>query len=683
MSYAQGHLAEAYTCSGSCTSKITDDGFSYDQRGAMADYYQSSPNSNGYYHLSGTYWEHGAIKTVSGVGLPTITYGGLDGVGRVTTVTASSGTNPVSGVTYNNGTYSNEPIGALLTVTLGTGDAQNFTYDPNTGRITSYAASVGATPQAVSGSLTWNQNGTLLQNNISDAYNAGNTQNCAYLYDDLMRAASVNCVNGSTNIWNQTFTYGSDSFGNISKNGTGSFQPIYSATTNQIISLPGNFAPTYDANGDLKNDSYHAYTWLADGHVATIDTSTITYDAMGNKVEENVGGTIHEYVSAFGVSAQMTAQSENATTIGLPGGVQALYSGGTLQRFRFPDWQGTIRAESSTARAFTESLAFAPFGERYAVKGAPYNVDSFTGSPDQIVPDEYDFSARELHNGQGRWISPDPMPGPGNKYVYADNDPLSHIDLYGLMAVLVNGLEVGTIDDTNQLTIKGMSESYQATSAETAAEVNFMCSSLDCTAPGTDQMLRGMNLLAPPPATQTASNQQQALATDSQQQGQPAAQNQYTATILGQKVPVTIIGGTADDRSAIRGRLDAAFADINQHAGDLSAEDVKNIQNIKTLTVDNSRLTGTDLRTGTYNLKPGYVTAPGASTAWLASTFAHDGEHVAQFRRGEAYNRETAPRLEREANAVMFRAGVWLGLTATELNHIATDRHTAYNTSPY
>ena len=98
-----------------------------------------------------------------------------------------------------------------------------------------------------------------------------------------------------------------------------------------------------------------------------------------------------------------------------------------------PDWQGSIRAESDpVARAFTESLAFAPFGERYALKGAPYNVDSFTGKPDQLVPDEYDFPAREEHNGQGRWVSPDPMRGTGNKYVYADNNPLSKVDIYGL-----------------------------------------------------------------------------------------------------------------------------------------------------------------------------------------------------------------------------------------------------------
>ncbi len=37
--------------------------------------------------------------------------------------------------------------------------------------------------------------------------------------------------------------------------------------------------------------------------------SSATYDALGNKVEENVGGVIHEYVSAFGVSAQMTGST--------------------------------------------------------------------------------------------------------------------------------------------------------------------------------------------------------------------------------------------------------------------------------------------------------------------------------------------------------------------------------------
>jgi RHS repeat-associated protein len=493
MSYAEGRMAEAYTCSGSnappCSPKITDEGFSYDQRGQLHDYYQSSPNSGGYYHLSATHWEDKSLKTVSGVGLPTVYYGasdgtGLDGEGRVTKVNASTGTNPVSGVTYvTSGTT--QPIGSLQSVTLGAGDSQSFTYDVNTSRMTQYSASVGATPTVISGSLSWSPNGTLQQLSISDGYNSADTQVCSYLYDDFVRVAGilnstpgVNCLNGSTKVWNQTFTYGTDAFGNLTKSSSGpgsAWNPGYNAANNHYT-LGGT---SYDSNGNLLADTFHSYTWLADGHVATVvtgsTTASVTYDAMGNKVEENIGGTIHEYPSAFGVTAQMTGQTENATNVDLPGGVQALYSGGTLQRLRFPDWQGTIRAEfNPTTRAFTESLAFAPFGERYSLKGAPFNVDSFTGKPDQLVSDEYDFEARELHNGQGRWVSPDPTRGTGNKYVYADNNPLSKVDLYGLLAMEINGLSVYSDDVSVEGGVNTLSESHAPTSTQTnGASVQF------------------------------------------------------------------------------------------------------------------------------------------------------------------------------------------------------------------
>lgn len=454
-----GRLAEAETDNclpGANFATITDEWFSYDQRGEMSTYYQKSPNSNGYYALNGTYWADKSLNTVSGVSLPTITYGGLDGEGRVQAVSASTGTNPVTGVTYDN-SGTTEPLGSLLTVALGTGDTQNFTYYLNTGRMHTYSASVGSTPTVISGTLNWSPNGTLLSNTISDGYNSADTQVCTYLYDDFIRVAGtttpgVSCVNGSTKVWNQTFTYGSDAFGNLTKTSTGpglswACAACYNTANNQYNSTL-SASITYDANGNLTNDTFHSYTWDVFGHVSTIatppngsTTSSVVYDANGNKVEENVSGTIHEYVSAFGVTAQMTGQTENSTIVPLPGGVQALYSGGTLQRFRFPDWQGSIRAESNpSTRAFTESLAFAPFGERYALKGAPFNVDSFTGKPDQLVPDEYDFPAREEHNGQGRWVSPDPMRGTGNKYVYADNNPLSNVDLYGLWTT------VGTVN---------------------------------------------------------------------------------------------------------------------------------------------------------------------------------------------------------------------------------------------
>jgi hypothetical protein len=79
-------------------------------RGEVSDVYQSSPHSGDYYHVNQTYWPHGAAFQLSQlIGLPTISNGGtigstvgLDGEGRITQVTANSGQNPVTGMSYNN-----------------------------------------------------------------------------------------------------------------------------------------------------------------------------------------------------------------------------------------------------------------------------------------------------------------------------------------------------------------------------------------------------------------------------------------------------------------------------------------------------------------------------------------------------------------------------------------------------
>jgi hypothetical protein len=179
----KGRLAEAYTKSGSTcdgTGKITDLGFSYSPRGEVTDVYESTPNSGGYYHSSALHFANGApcalapLNSVgspsnglpcppnpfTGTGLPVFTYS-LDGEGRPNAVGASSGTNPILSSSYN-------AAGQLTGVTFGTYDSETFQYDGNTGRMTQYKSSVGATPQAVTGGLTWNSNGSLAKLSITD-----------------------------------------------------------------------------------------------------------------------------------------------------------------------------------------------------------------------------------------------------------------------------------------------------------------------------------------------------------------------------------------------------------------------------------------------------------------------------------------------------------------------------------
>ena len=128
MAIAKGRLAEAYTCSGSCTSKITDLGFSYDERGSLKDVYESTPNSGGYYHLTAGYYANFALSSLSGLpGVPNLTYG-IDGEGRYNTVTAATGQNPVTSTLYDLTNYK-------TTMAFGSLDSDVINYDPNTGRL--------------------------------------------------------------------------------------------------------------------------------------------------------------------------------------------------------------------------------------------------------------------------------------------------------------------------------------------------------------------------------------------------------------------------------------------------------------------------------------------------------------------------------------------------------------------
>jgi hypothetical protein len=159
-----GRLAEAETDTcGVPVSTITDEWFSYSPRGELTDVYEKTPHSGGYYHTTAAYWQNGALETLSGVpGVPTLNYGGggtgLDGEGRYTKVTASSGTNPVTAVTYST-TSTADPLGSLLKVTFGSADFDSFTYNPKSGRMATYTFSVNSVTDK--GTLTWNTNGTL------------------------------------------------------------------------------------------------------------------------------------------------------------------------------------------------------------------------------------------------------------------------------------------------------------------------------------------------------------------------------------------------------------------------------------------------------------------------------------------------------------------------------------------
>jgi RHS repeat-associated protein len=113
---------------------------------------------------------------------------------------------------------------------------------------------------------------------------------------------------------------------------------------------------------------------------------------------------------------------------------EARYFGSSLGRFMSAD-------PDNLTRAFSSSLAYAPFGEQYSQSNPNAGGDAaFTGQGSGFGFDEYDFPARQ-YSTVGRWVSPDPAglaavdptsPQSWNRYAYVANSPLSNIDPTGL-----------------------------------------------------------------------------------------------------------------------------------------------------------------------------------------------------------------------------------------------------------
>jgi RHS repeat-associated protein len=438
MTNAKGRIAEAYTATCSTCSKVTDEGFGYSARGEPSAYYQSSPNSGGYYYVPITYWANGLIESFG----PFLTEDEVgfipDGAGRAGGVyDFKNHQNTVPSISYYTSTgqpTGNQPTQLETSCAGTTCYPISYTYDPSTLRMTQYSAALNG--GTVSGSLTWNQNGNLSQLTIADPFNSADAQTCNFGADDLNRLASVNC--GST--WAQTFAY--DPFSNITKSGSISWNPGYSPSTNHFSVGSG---ATYDANGELTYDgTNNRYTWDAEGKALSVtnyqgSTTGFLYDAFGHQVESSNNGlysTSNVRIGNFKLSA--VGQNASYSEFPFPGGSMASEYGG-LTGVQLGDWLGTSRAVwSYTGGSYIQSGAHAPFGEGYS-NNTGYTRD-FTGQ--QTVDGvTYLFPERLYHSTQGRWLSPDPAgmsavdpahPQTWNRYAYAMNDPLRLTDPLGL-----------------------------------------------------------------------------------------------------------------------------------------------------------------------------------------------------------------------------------------------------------
>ena len=243
---------------------MTDEFFSYSPRGELTDFYELTPHSGGYYHTSAAYWASGSLQSLSGIpSVPTLYYGagggGLDGEGRYTQVTAGSGTNPVTGVTYSTSSTSN-PLGALTNVTYGSSDSDSFTYDPT--RAGSQHTHSWSTAVLTMGRRPGTPTGRWPAFPSATAFPAPAIRSRARSPTTILGgwAARIRTATAwiGLSTWQQLFT-GTTFLGRSTKAAGPSFAATYSSATNQFGLSGGGIS--YDANGNLLSDNLNSYTW--------------------------------------------------------------------------------------------------------------------------------------------------------------------------------------------------------------------------------------------------------------------------------------------------------------------------------------------------------------------------------------------------------------------------------------
>lgn len=442
MQNAKGQLAEAWTCTGGCSSKATDAFFSlFPESGStgrlVAQVYEMTPHSNPNYYLTqDTYYPNGVIGNIaaslngSSIGVPSMSFG-LGGMGRPITATDTTHSLTLtSGASYN---AAGNPTG----ITLGNGDSDSFQYDSNTYRPTQFKYNItGSGAFTITGNLTWNPNWSLQQKTQTDTNDSSKNQTCNYSADDLQRIASVNCATA----WEQTFSY--DAFGNIKKTanpGPGQgYLAGYNYVTNRVNS---GVVATYDANGNQTQNTFATFAWNAASQPVTVNGIGATYDALGRMVETVNGSTYTEYL--YRPSGDKLALLNGTTllkaVIPLPGGASAVYNSSGLNFLRHKDWLGSSLLTTTWAHGIHSKEAHAPFGETYNEVGT--SDRSFTGQDQDTTQGIYDFMFRRYDGTAGRWLSPDPAgwavvdqddPQSMNRYAYVENDPMTFTDAFGL-----------------------------------------------------------------------------------------------------------------------------------------------------------------------------------------------------------------------------------------------------------
>lgn len=240
------------------------------------------------------------------------------------------------------------------------------------------------------------------------------------------------------NRWQQNVTAGSGPMPQYNFDNNNHITPTNCTSSNTIC---------YDVAGNLLQDTFHTYTYDAEGRILTVDggATSYVYDAMGHRVQRTKAGVVSFF--AYDLSGRDIAEYQTSVGVrfeGYAGARHIVSYSNNLTYLDLQDVVGTERAHITQNGSSVENTYSLPFGDGQSTTGSGSGLTGpthFTGKERDSESNLDYFGARYYSSTIGRFLTPDwsakpvsvPYAAFGNPqslnlYAYVLNNPTTSLD---------------------------------------------------------------------------------------------------------------------------------------------------------------------------------------------------------------------------------------------------------------
>ena len=248
-----------------------------------------------------------------------------------------------------------------------------------------------------------------------------------YTYDPLYRLTAADYSSG------EFYHYTYDLAGNRLTQQSHLSNDSYIYDNANRLSNVNGIDYTWDANGNLLNDSANNYTYDSANRLKSItgvSNATFSYNGLGDRLAQN--GVQY----TLDLNAGLTQVLEDGTNIYLYGLGRFAEKQGSTTEYYLGDALGSVRQLTNNYAEVTLTRSYDPYGKTVQSVGTAQTELGFTGEFTDISGLIY-LRARYYESLTGRFMTRDTfegnvnLPASLNRFAYAHNNPVMNTDPSG------------------------------------------------------------------------------------------------------------------------------------------------------------------------------------------------------------------------------------------------------------